>query len=102
LAWLLYGLRARHAVTSIGGGEAVTNDGRQSVPMKTVDGTFLNLLALTGGFESTMRDRMRADGTYDGYQSILRGEYREAFGDQALREPRGIAPPGVSVPMRDD
>ena len=101
LAWLLNGLRARNAVTSIGGGEAVTNDGRQSVPMKTVDGTFLNLLALTGGFASTMRARLQADGTYDAYQATLRNEYAEAFAGPPLREPRSIAPPAVAVPWTE-
>ncbi len=101
LAWLLNGLRARNAVTSIGGGEAVTNDGTRSTPMKTVDGTFLNLLALTGGLEDTMRRTMQANGTYDRYQATLRGEYQEAFGTTPLREPSSMARPSVPVPWTD-
>ena len=98
VAWLLNTLRARDAVTSMGAGESVNNDGSKASPMKTIDGSFLNWLGLMGGLCDEVRDRMKADGTYAKYQEILRGEYRETFGDKPLNEPTDFAAPRVSVP----
>ncbi len=98
LAWLLNTLRARDAVTSMGAGESVNNDGSKASPMKTIDGSFLNWLGIMGGISDEVRDRMKDDGTYDKYQEILLHEYRETFGDKVLNEPSDFAAPRVSVP----
>ncbi len=98
LAWLLNSLRARDAVTAMGAGESVNNDGSKSSPMKTIDGSFLNWLGLMGGLCDEVRERMKADGTYARYQEILREEYRETFSDRPLREPSDFVGPRVSVP----
>lgn len=99
VAWLLNTLRAREAVTSMGAGESVNNDGTRSAPLKTIDGSHLNWLGLMGGLCDEVRDRMKADGTYDQYQAILREEYRETF-PNPLNEPSGFAAPQVSVPWQ--
>ncbi len=100
LAWLLNMMRARGAVTAMGAGESVNNDGTKAAPMKTIDGSFLNWLGLMGGVQDEMRARMKADGTYDKYQAILREEYRETFGDMKLEEPPDFVAPRVSVPWQ--
>ena len=98
LAWLLNTLRAPNAVTSVGGGEAVNNDGSAATPMKTVDGSFLNWLGLMGGLAPELRERLQADGTYTKFIALIDGEAQEAFAGAALREPVGMAAPTTSVP----
>ncbi|HSI04891.1 MAG TPA: hypothetical protein VLC93_10455, partial [Myxococcota bacterium] len=87
-----------NAVTSMGAGESVNNDGSKSSPMKTIDGSLLNWLGIMGGLCDEVRDRMKDDGTYDKYQEILREEYRETFGGKSLNEPSDFVAPRVSVP----
>lgn len=98
LAWLLNGLRAPNAVTSIGGGESVSSDGTAAAPMKTVDGSFLNWLGLMGGLAPEMRERLKDDGVYDTFMKLIAHEYNETFGKAALRDPAGMAAPQVHVP----
>lgn len=100
LAWLLNMMRARGGVTEMGAGESVNNDGTKAAPMKTIDGSFLNWLGVMGGIEGEVRERMKADGTYDKYQAILREEYRETFGDMKLKEPSDFVAPRVNVPWQ--
>lgn len=93
--WLHNMLTAPRMQGPLGGGESGTNDGRAVSPMKTIDGSFPNVLALCGGLEREMADLMQEKGVYDRFMTRLHLEYREAFGTAPLREPSGFAsPPG--------
>jgi hypothetical protein len=92
IQWLARATGAPSAMTQLGVAESISNDGRTAAPMKTVDGSFLIWLGLMGGTTDIMRSRMRADGVYDRYMRIQRGEYREAFW-RPLRETSAITAP---------
>jgi hypothetical protein len=99
LAWLLNMLQAPKMQGPAGGGESGTNDGKLFSPMKTIDGSFANVLALCGGLEKETSDMLRHYGKYERFLSIMKGEYDEAFGGAPLREPSGFALPSKGVPQ---
>ncbi len=98
MAWLLNMLKANKMQGPLGGGESATNDGKKACCVKTVDGTFPNLLAMTGGLEHEMADVLKDYGIYDKFIHIMESKYKEAFGTEPLKEPKGLAIPSVSVP----
>ncbi len=98
LAWLLNMLKANKMQGPLGGGESATNDGKKACCVKTVDGTFPNLLAMTGGLEHETADMLKEYGIYDKFIHIMESKYKEAFGTEPLREPKGLAIPSVPVP----
>ncbi|MFH0803012.1 MAG: hypothetical protein V2A78_11615 [bacterium] len=98
LAWLLNMLQGDRMQGPLGGGESGGNDGTSFSDVKTIDGSFTNVLALCGGLEKETSDMLKAEGRYGRFKEILLGEYREAFGSESLREPIGFALPGVAVP----
>jgi len=98
LAWLLTMLAADRMQGPLGGGESGGNDGKSFADVKTIDGSFTNVLALCGGLEEETREMLKAEGKYEAFKEILLREYREAFGSAPLREPAGFALPERSVP----
>lgn len=98
LAWLVTMLQADRMQGPFGGGEAGTNDGASFADVKTIDGSFTNVLALCGGLVEETAKMLRDEGKEALFTEILLGEYREAFGRKRLREPAGFALPGKAVP----
>ena len=97
-AWLLNILKGPKMQGPLGGGESGTNDGKQFSPLKTIDGTFPNIIAAFGGLEKEMAKTLKHHGKYERFKEIMTREYKEAFGDQPLNEPVGFALPGSSIP----
>jgi hypothetical protein len=98
LAWLLNTLKAPAMQGPLGGGESASNDGKAVSYMKTIDGSFPNVVAITGGLQKETADALRQLGKFEQFQKIMLGEYREAFGNEPLKEPCGFAPPSREVP----
>jgi len=98
LAWLLNMLKAEKMQGPLGGGESATNDGRLVSYVKTIDGSFTNVIALCGGLEKESADMLRHYGLYKRFIKIIKNEYDEAFGEKPLREPVGFAIPANQVP----
>lgn len=80
LAWLLNMLQTQKMQGPLGGGESATNDGKVISHMKTIDGTFPNILAMTGGLARETAAVLRKNGVYEKFKSIAEGELKEAFG----------------------
>jgi len=99
LAWLLNMLKARKMQGPLGGGEAGTNDGRYVSYVKTIDGSFPNIIALMGGLEKETAGMLRDYDLYDDFIDIMEKEYEETFGEEPLREPAGFVIPFVSIPV---
>jgi hypothetical protein len=98
LGWLVNMLGAPRQWGPMGGGESGTNDGTKTADMKTIDGSFTNLLAMMGGVASETADMLRTHGRYDEFTRVMRAEYDEAFGAAPLREPSPIVPPTTPFP----
>ncbi|MCE1246086.1 MAG: hypothetical protein LWY06_05535 [Firmicutes bacterium] len=98
MAWLLNMLQGPKMQNHIGGGESCTNDGKLVCPIKTMDGSFPNILAISGGIEKETAAMLKQYGKYDQFIDIMRSEYKEGFGTEPLREPSGFALPKVKVP----
>jgi hypothetical protein len=95
LVWLHNMLLGPGMQGPFGAGESGDNAGTGVAPIKTIDATFTTLLALSGGLEEETADMLRADGKYDQFLDIMRGEYEEVFGDVPLREPQDFALPSL-------
>jgi len=98
LAWLLNMLKGRKMQGPLGAGEAGTNDGTAVAHFKSIDGSFPNIIALTGGLEKETGEMLRHYGVYDDFTDIMEKKYEETFGQELLREPEGFILPSVSVP----
>ncbi|MGV8120263.1 MAG: hypothetical protein AB2L14_10930 [Candidatus Xenobiia bacterium LiM19] len=98
LAWLLNMLQTQKMQGPLGGGESATNDGTKISPMKTIDGTLPNILAMTGGLAPETAEMLKSKGLYDRFMKIVEGELKEAMGTESLKEPVGFALPTVKVP----
>ncbi len=98
LAWLLNMLQTQKMQGPLGGGESATNDGTKISPMKTIDGTLPNILAMTGGLASETAELLKSKGLYDRFMKIIEGELKEGMGTESLKEPVGFALPSVKVP----
>jgi len=93
LGWLVNMLHAPRQYGPMAGGESGSNDGKLAADMKTIDGSFPNLLAMMGGVTRETADMLRSYGVYDEFTKIMRNEFQETFGAAPLREPSKIAPP---------
>lgn len=80
LAWLLNMLKTQKIQGPLGGGESATNDGKHISPMKTIDGTFPNILAMTGGLSKETAELLKNRGLYGRFKEIIEGELKEGFG----------------------
>ncbi len=98
LAWLLNMLQAPKMQGPFGGGESGTNDGTAVSHMKTIDGTFPNIVAMAGGLHRETAEALRQRGKYKQFEKIMLNEYYHAFGKEPLKEPYGFALPAKSVP----
>lgn len=98
-AWLLNMLKAPKMQGPIGGGESGTNDGKKACCMKTIDGTFPNVIAAFGGLEKETAKALKHHGKYEDFIRIMMNEYKEAFGNEPLNEPVGFALPSRAVPQ---
>ncbi|MBI2267687.1 MAG: hypothetical protein HYU64_21395 [Armatimonadetes bacterium] len=65
LAWLINMLKADRMQGPLGGGECGSNDGTSVADVKTIDGSFTNVLALCGGLEKETKDMLKAEGRYE-------------------------------------
>ncbi len=99
LLWLHNMLLGPRMQGPAGAGEAGTNDGTAASYVKTVDGSFPNLLAMQGGLEVEMASVLREKGVYDRFRAIMQHEYDETFADAPLREPGGFAFPATPIPQ---
>lgn len=99
LVWLHNMLLAPQMQGPAGAGEAGTNDGRLVSHVKTIDGTFPNLLAMQGGLEKETAAVLREKGVYQRFLAIMQHEYDETFAQAPLREPSGFALPEASIPQ---
>lgn len=98
LMWLHNMLLGPRMQGPAGAGEAGTNDGKEVSYVKTIDGSFPNLLAMQGGLEREMAEVMREKGVYDKFREIMQAEYDETFSGAPLREPAGFAYPVTLIP----
>lgn len=99
LQWVLNMLKPAHMQGPMGAGECGTNDGTHVTPVKSCDGTYLNLIALMGGLERETAEMLKEQGVYQRFVDILRNEYIEGFGSAPLKEPCGFVGPNESVPQ---
>jgi len=99
LAWLLNMLKANKMQGPLGGGESASNDGKKVSCVKTVDGTFPNLLSMMGGIEKETGEMMKDYGIYDKFKGLMESKYRDAFGSEPLKEKCDFALPSVQVPV---
>lgn len=87
LVWLHNMLLGPGMQGPFGSGESGDNAGTGSAPIKTIDATFTTLLAMSGGLEKEAAEMLKADGKYEQFLEIMRGEYEETFAGAPLREP---------------
>jgi hypothetical protein len=80
LAWLLNMLKCPKMQGPLGGGESATNDGKLVSSMKTTDGSFPNILAMTGGLAKETAEMLQRRGLYDRFMQIEEKKLKEAFG----------------------
>ena len=58
--------------------------------MKTIDGTFPNILAMTGGLGKETAELLKNRGLYGRFREIVEGELKEGFGSGNLKELSGL------------
>jgi hypothetical protein len=98
LAWLHNMLLGPRQQGPLGAGESGDNEGKHSPPVKTIDVTFCNLLAMAGGLGKETAELLKEKGKYGEFLRVMDGEYRETFGDSPLREPPGYGLPAAPAP----
>lgn len=98
LAWLHNMLLGPRQQGPMGAGESGDNEGRHAPPVKTIDVTFCNLLAMAGGLGQETAALLREKGKYEEFLATMDGEYRETFAGFALREPEGYGLPAAPAP----
>lgn len=99
LAWLHNMLVGPKVQGPFGAGESGDNAGTGAAPVKTIDVSFTNLLALSGGLQKETAAMLKERGKYEQFVERMQSEYDEAFGDAPLREPIGFAYPKNSAPV---
>lgn len=107
LAWLHNMLMGPKLQGPLGAGESGDNLGSGAAPVKTIDASFTNLLAMSGGLQKETAAMLKERGKYRQFIEEMTSEYTEAFGDAPLREvddfayPKGPAPVGTrEYPMQ--
>jgi hypothetical protein len=98
LAWLHNMLLGPRQQGPLGAGESGDNSGQHAPPVKTIDATFTNLLAMAGGLAKETAALLREKGKYQEFMRRIDGEYRETFGGVRLREPEEFGLPRGPAP----
>jgi hypothetical protein len=98
LAWLHNMLLGPRQQGPLGAAESGDNSGTHAPPVKTIDVTFCNLLAMAGGLSKETTALLKEKGKYEEFIRRMDGEYKEAFGGRALREPAGYGLPKGPAP----
>lgn len=98
LAWLHNMLMGPKMQGPMGAGESGNNDGTLAPPVKTIDVSFTNLLALSGGLQKETADMLKEQGKYEQFIERMESEYAESFADAPLNEPTGFAYPTNPAP----
>lgn len=98
LAWLHNMLQGPRLQGPLGAGESGNNSGTAAAPVKTVDVSYTNLLALSGGLGKETAALLRERNLYDRFLARLDGEFRETFAGAPLREPSPFALPPTPAP----
>lgn len=99
LAWLHNMLVGPKQQGPFGAGESGDNGGTGAAPVKTIDVSFTNLLALSGGLQKETAELLKEKGKYQQFVERMSGEYEEAFGQAPLREPVDFAYPEKPAPV---
>jgi len=98
LAWLENMILADKMQGPLGAGEAGYNDARAFSDVKTIDGSFTNVIAMSGGLENETADMLKDEGKYESFKNILKYKYISSFGNKELNEPVDFAMPPDKVP----
>jgi hypothetical protein len=98
LAWLHNMLAGPKLQGPFGAGESGDNAGTGAAPVKTIDVSFTNLLALSGGLQKETAEMLKEKGKYQQFVERMDSEFEETFGDAPLREPVGFVYPKVQAP----
>jgi hypothetical protein len=98
LAWLHNMLLGPRQQGPMGAGESGDNAGTGSPPVKTIDVTFTNLLAISGGLGKETTALLKEKGKYEEFLQRMDGEYQEVFAGTTLREPAGYGLPKAPAP----
>jgi hypothetical protein len=98
LAWLHNMLMGPKVQGPMGAGESGDNLGRGAAPVKTIDVSFTNLLALSGGLQKETAQLLKEKGKYEQFINRMTSEFNEAFADSPLREPVDFAFPKNPAP----
>lgn len=98
LAWLHNMLMGPKLQGPMGAGESGDNQGEGAAAVKTIDVSFTNLLALSGGLQKETAAMLRERGKYEQFVARMTSEFKEAFGTAPLREQTDFAYPKASAP----
>lgn len=98
LAWLHNMLLGPRQQGPLGAGESGDNEGKHSPAVKTIDVTFCNLLAMSGGLQNETAALLKEKGKYDEFLRVMDGEFRETFDGVKLREPADYGLPVAPAP----
>ena len=99
LAWLHNMLVGPKLQGPMGAGESGDNAGTGAAHVKTIDVSFTNLLAMSGGLQVETREMLQDKDKYRQFVSRMNSEFDEAFGDAPLREPVDFAYPKAPAPQ---
>jgi len=99
LAWLHNMLVGPKLQGPMGAGESGDNLGTGAAHVKTIDVSFTNLLALSGGLQQETKELLQEKGLYEQFHQRMTSEYEETFGNAPLREPVGFAYPKAPAPV---
>lgn len=99
LAWLHNMLMGPKLQGPFGAGESGNNEGTGAAPIKTIDASFTNLLAMSGGLEKETAAMLKERGKYNQFIERMTSEYNESFQDAPLREVGDFAYPIAPAPV---
>ena len=99
LAWLHNMLAGPKLQGPFGAGESGDNAGTGAAPVKTIDVSFTNLLALSGGLQKETAAMLKEKGKYQQFVDRMNSEFDETFGEVPLRDPVDFAYPKQPAPV---
>ena len=99
LAWLHNMLAGPKLQGPFGAGESGDNAGTGAAPVKTIDVSFTNLLALSGGLQQETAAMLKEKGKYQQFVDRMNSEFDETFGEVPLRDPVDFAYPKQPAPV---
>lgn len=99
LAWLHNMLVGPKQQGPFGAGESGDNQGTGAAHVKTIDVSFTNLLAMSGGLQKETAEMLKERGKYEQFIERMSSEYEETFGNAPLRDPIDFAYPTGSAPV---